>query len=219
VPDDAHNHTFDMGAAQRFYAAVQRLDVPLTVVSRHAAYAACIPRSFFDRLAAGTSAARIIAAKLGTLPAFCSPIARRFARSQKASMMELFERACADGEGRQGLPLRCDRSWFLLTFCVRSVESGVLHPAHAELRAILALDKLDPQRAERVRRLVTRVNAYDVLAAVATVPSLRQRFFDASCCGPQGRHSVIGRSAREHGVRDPAALQAFMVAAMEAALR
>ena len=160
-----------------------------------------IPRSFFDGLAAAGGE-------------FRSPIARRFASSQKVSMVELFERACAEGEGRHGLPLRCDRSWFLSTLC--SVVADVVED---ETVAILGFDCIDPQPAERIWRLVTRVYAYDVLAAVAAVPSLRDRFFSASCCGPQGRHSVIGRSAREHGVRDPAALQAFMVAAMEAALR
>ncbi|KAH8062160.1 hypothetical protein JL720_13268 [Aureococcus anophagefferens] len=43
-PDTANNNTFDMAAAEELYANIQRLRVPMVVLSRHAAYACPMPR-------------------------------------------------------------------------------------------------------------------------------------------------------------------------------
>ena len=101
TPDTAANNDFDMPAAKYLYARCQQLGVPLTVVTRHAAYAAKMPRSVYDTLALTGSS-----------------IGVRLRNKQRASIEALWERACAADEGaRKGLPARCDRGWFLKTFC------------------------------------------------------------------------------------------------------
>ncbi|KAJ1636514.1 Inosine/uridine-preferring nucleoside hydrolase domain-containing protein [Pavlovales sp. CCMP2436] len=51
LPDTAHNNAFDAKAAAFLYAAVQHATIPLTVVSRFAAYAAPVRREIYDHLA------------------------------------------------------------------------------------------------------------------------------------------------------------------------
>lgn len=77
------------------------MNITLTVVSRYAAYAAKMPRSVYDDLALTGSS-----------------IGWRLRNSQRASIDQLWQRACSlDPAVRKGLPQRCDRKWFINTFC------------------------------------------------------------------------------------------------------
>ena len=77
------------------------MNITLTVVSRYAAYAAKMPRSVYDDLALTGSS-----------------IGWRLRNSQRASIDQLWQRACSlDPAVRKGLPPRCDRKWFINTFC------------------------------------------------------------------------------------------------------
>ena len=108
-PDTAHNNLFDLASTEYAFAACQRWRIPLVVVSRFAAYQCQMPRSLYDRMAA--SGARI---------------GKHLQRVQRLSIEKLWQRACAP-EGapeRQGLPARCDRAWFLATFCSRAAGEG-----------------------------------------------------------------------------------------------
>ena len=99
-PDSAHNNTFDGPASDFFYRQCQKMNVTLTVVSRYAAYAAKMPRSVYDDLALTGSS-----------------IGWRLRNSQRASIDQLWQRACSsDKESRCGLPQRCDRKWFIGKF-------------------------------------------------------------------------------------------------------
>ena len=51
-PDSAHNNMFDAKASEFFYRRCQELGVPLVVLSRFTAYAAPMPRSVYDEMAA-----------------------------------------------------------------------------------------------------------------------------------------------------------------------
>ena len=94
--DNSQNIMFDAAAAAMLYAACQRLAVPLTLLSRHAAYACPVPRAAYDAMAATRHA-----------------VARRLASAQRHSIEGLWARACLPpGDGaRLGLPARCDKSW------------------------------------------------------------------------------------------------------------
>jgi hypothetical protein len=108
-PDEAANNMFDMEAATFFYRRCQELGVPLIIVSRWTAYAAKMPRATYDELALTGSS-----------------IGWRLRNAQRTSIEELWTRACAE-EGdptRKGLPLRCNRDWFLSTFCSKCNDAS-----------------------------------------------------------------------------------------------
>ena len=51
TPDSAHNNMFDSVAASYLYSKCQKLQIPLVIVTRHAAYSAQIPREIYDKMA------------------------------------------------------------------------------------------------------------------------------------------------------------------------
>lgn len=101
IPDTAQNNSFDIGAAEFLYQKCQDLGVATTTLSRHAAYAAPVPRRIYDEMCEHTT----------------NPIAKRLRAAQQASIEKLWQRASAVGDERQGLPARCDKEWFCNTFC------------------------------------------------------------------------------------------------------
>ena len=123
--------------------------MPLVIVSRHAAYAAKMPRDVYDELALSGSA-----------------IGWRLRNAQRDSIEALWKRASAPPDTvpparnstRKGLPARCDRRWFLKTFC-----NG----------------RDDPARTgdDPVWDLVDGFMQYDSMAILAAVPALRHRHF------------------------------------------
>jgi len=142
-PDTAHNNTFDSSASAFFYSQCQKMNITLTVVSRYAAYAAKMPRSVYDDLALTGSS-----------------IGWRLRNSQRASIDQLWQRACStELSVRKGLPPRCDRKWFISTFCGGDD---------------------DPSRccADTAWDLVTGFMQYDTIALLAAVPAARDRYFD-----------------------------------------
>lgn len=98
----AQNHSFDKESAEYLYRQLQDLEIPITVLSRHAAIAGKVPRAIYDQMA-----------ETG------HPVGKRLLAAQKLAIEELWARACLpDGDAaRQGLPGRCDRNWFLGAFC------------------------------------------------------------------------------------------------------
>ena len=142
-PDSAHNNTFDTDASAFFYGQCQKMNITLTVVSRYAAYAAKMPRSVYDDLALTGSS-----------------IGWRLRNSQRASIDQLWQRACSsDPAVRKGLPPRCDRKWFINTFCGGDD---------------------DPSRCctDTAWDLVTGFMQYDTIALLAAIPAVREVYFD-----------------------------------------
>ena len=141
-PDTAHNNMFAPAASAFFYSRCQEMNITLTVVSRYAAYAAKMPRSVYDDLAVTGSS-----------------IGRRLCDSQRSSIDQLWQRACSsDPEVRKGLPLRCDRTWFINTFC-----GGV--------------DDSSRCTAGSAWELVTGFMQYDTMALLAAIPVMREKYF------------------------------------------
>merc|ERR1719201_2389935 len=101
MPDSANNNTFDMEAAKNLYRELQLDGVPLTIVTRFAAYAAKLPLTVYDSMA-----------ETG------HPVGARLQKAQKHSLEHLWKRCCmpeADKD-REGLPGRCDKAWFSKVF-------------------------------------------------------------------------------------------------------
>lgn len=177
LPDSAQNQVFDMAASEFFFRQCQLLEVPLVVVSRWAAYAAKVPRSCYDELAA-----------MG------SWVGCRLRNAQRSGIENLWNRACGTcATERLGLPERCDRSWFLKTFC-----DGVLAP--------------DRKRGDTIWDLLVGFMQYDTIATMAAVPALRKLFFQPEVVqGHNGiKHMVIGSSEVSHNVSNSIGLARFL---------
>lgn len=100
-PDSAANNAFDMESAKFVYCRFQELAVPMVILTRFAAGACQVPRSFYDDLAATGH-----------------PVGVKLRRSQQVSIESLWKRANlpADDLAREKLPARCDKTWFCNTF-------------------------------------------------------------------------------------------------------
>lgn len=96
-PDDAANNKFDMESAKFVYRRFQELAIPLTILTRFAAGACQVPRSFYDDLAATGH-----------------PVGIKLLKAQQGSIESLWKRAnmAADDPHREKLPARCDKAWF-----------------------------------------------------------------------------------------------------------
>jgi len=159
-PDSANNNTFDPAAAEFFYSQCQKMNITFTVVTRFAAYAAKMPRSVYDDLALTGSS-----------------IGWRLRNSQRSSIDQLWQRACSeDKAARAGLPPRCDRKWFIDTFCGGDDD---------ETRCC----------ADTAWDLVTGFMQYDTLALLAAVPIVREKHFDPVVLPPL-EHSVVRNKTR-----------------------
>ncbi len=96
-PDDAANNKFDMESAKFVYRRFQELAIPMIILTRFAAGACQVPRSFYEDLAATGH-----------------PVGVKLLKSQQASIESLWKRAnmAADDPHREKLPARCDKAWF-----------------------------------------------------------------------------------------------------------
>ncbi len=103
VPDpSAQNHKFDLEATVELYRELQRAGIPLTIVSRHAAAAAKVPRAIYDDMAATGH-----------------QIGIRLRDAQREAIQHVWERTHVPvgDERRRGLPERCTPTWFRESFC------------------------------------------------------------------------------------------------------
>lgn len=104
VPDTAANNAFDEVSAQFLYGRLQELSIPLTILTREAAYAAQVPRDHYDEIAATNN-----------------PVGIKLKNTQQRLIEALWKRAnyAADDPRRKSekMPPRCNREWFCDTFC------------------------------------------------------------------------------------------------------
>lgn len=177
LPDlTAQNNAFDKEAAIYLYRQLQDMQIPITTVTRHSAVAAKVPRSVYDEMADTGH-----------------PVGIRLLAAQKEAIEKLWRRACldADDENRHGLPARCDKDWFLNTFCAGKGKKRTAK--------------------DSIWDIVQTFNLYDPCTMVATIPNLREHFFAPYVAEVHGvEHLVIGVSADAHNVRDPEELADFM---------
>jgi Inosine-uridine preferring nucleoside hydrolase len=101
-PDDAANNSFDWPAALYVYQSLQEWRIPVTIVTRWAAYGVKFPFPLFERFGATGN-----------------PIGQSLLRRQKPAINQLWRSATAPpGCSTRGrLPLSRDRQWFVDVFC------------------------------------------------------------------------------------------------------
>lgn len=110
TPDSAVNNYYDMAAAQFLYRRLQELNLPMTVLSRHPAYAGKLPRSVYDLMRATDN-----------------PVGLRLASFYARYMSDFWSTVNSpprDPE-HKGLPARWNRQLFLESFCVGASGEGL----------------------------------------------------------------------------------------------
>lgn len=184
MPDTAANNNFDLKAAQEFYRELQRMSIPMTIVSRWAAYAAKLPLSLYDRMA-----------KSG------NPVSLRMQKAQQSSLQHLWTRSNMDAENpaREGLPARCNQQWFCETFLGgqgqdRTGADSVwdLATTFQAYDVIAVLGALPGIRERYLDPMVFTIKGQHGTAV----------------------HEVMGLNEQLHGVRDPRALRTWMEEAL-----
>jgi len=177
IPDTAANNAFDQDAANVVYRFCQERGIRLTILTREAAYACQVSLGEF----------------YGRMEATGSPIGSHLVASQAPSLRAVFASACAEeGSAVRGkLPMRCNRAWFVNTFCGGN----------------------DPGEVDDIWPHVTAGQAYDLMAVLAAVPEIRDRFFKPVSVRVNGLdHLVIGinKTQNDGEVSDVAGLRDFM---------
>lgn len=123
-----------------------------------------------------------------------SPVGECLRNRQKPSLQHLWEAACSepDSDLRGTLPNDRNREWFLKVFCGGKVLENI--------------------PGNDIWPFVKTFNLYDPTALYATVPSIRERFYEPTHVVVNNAvHSVIGISQKVHGVKDIRSFIEFMV--------
>jgi inosine-uridine nucleoside N-ribohydrolase len=128
----------------------------------------------------------------------CSPVGIRLQKAQRFSLEHLWTRACMpeNDEKREGLPGRCDKAWFSKVF--------------------LAGKGMDRTGDDSIWDLTGTFQAYDPLAQMCAVRSLRKKFFDPhqvqikATTGDVIFHEVVGLSESNHQVKNGTGLANFL---------
>lgn len=175
-PDDANNVTYNWSDGVWLYARLQELHVPMVIITRNAAYGCQIPFVIYDDME-----------KTG------NPVGVCLKGRQQPSLEHLWKAACApeNADIRGTLPPRCNREWFIDTFC----------------------DGNDPgQSVESIWSYTGCFNLYDPINLIAAIPEIRDKFFNWETVNVMGTsHIVIGVSPDNNGIKDEAGLREFMI--------
>lgn len=165
-PDPAaQNNRLDMNSAVGLYRIAQELSVPIVALSRFLAKACCVPRVMFE-----------------ALETYGGALGARICQSERESIQELWRRACAFGEDRRGLAMRCNREWFVQNFCPKG----------------------EPESDDDIWSAVETFNVYNALGVCAALPKVVERFLDATPVPVRSAtHYVVGLSQATPGVDDP----------------
>mmetsp|Transcript_47914 Transcript_47914/g.158786 ORF Transcript_47914/g.158786 Transcript_47914/m.158786 type:complete len:301 (-) Transcript_47914:260-1162(-) len=176
-PDPAAaNNRVDLEAARAMYHCAQEMSVPLVILSRHVAHACRLPRQLFDMLLE-----------------HCGSLGAELAEEQRSSTRLLWQQACAPlGDSARGsLADRCDRNWFLKTFC-RSADIN-LHDT------------------EDIWPYIESLHVYNPLSMLAAVPAFVQLHLrPIKHTVRSAQHLIVGVSETDPGVEDRRALRSFV---------
>lgn len=177
TPDTAANNAFDQAAAGIVYRFCQERGIELTILTREAAYTCQVKLGdFYSRMNATGS-----------------PIGAHLVSAQAPSLRTMWNRVNEpEGSSIRGtLPMRCNRAWFVTTFC-----SGN-----------------DPGEVADIWPHITAGQAYDLMAMLASVPAIRDRFFSPVTVTVNGvDHRVIGVNQKQNNaeISDVEGLREFM---------
>lgn len=198
APDDAYSNLLDPVAAAAVYEFCLRHALPLCVVGRNAV--PLVPTGVAHEFAARTHC----------------PLATYVSNAQPLGLEALWRLLCAQehgGEEGAVLPPRCDKSWFVRTFCV--VQTGL----DEEQMALLASRLIAHVTSNPIRpHLSALLRPYGVVLLMATLPRYDALFsasaasWRAALTGDSDARDVSGSNLR-HAVRVPRAVHRLLLRA------
>lgn len=144
----AYNNTTDQPSADYVYERLQDLGIPLVVVTKEAAYAAAVPRGYYEGMAATGN-----------------PIGAYLRDQQKASLEQLWT-----GIHAGHLPPALTPRWFLKTFTDLDLDSP------AGKKGLVRAEE-NAGDFEALWQQVTKLNLYDPLALLSATPGVGERLF------------------------------------------
>ncbi len=186
----AQNVKFDTDSAGVLYKQLQLMGIPMTILTRHAAAAAKVPRAIYDEMADTGH-----------------PVGVRLREAQKTAIEELWRRAnLPDGHAdRMGLPGRCNAAWFRGAFLGGQGDDRGADDGIWDLVQTFML--YDP---------MTLFAAVPSLREYFFEPEVIE-VCDAN--GHPVEHLVIGVSAARHGVSHPEELASYLTKALVESLQ
>ena len=204
-PDPAAaNNRVDLEAARAMYHCAQEMSVPLVILSRHVAHACRLPRQLFDMLLE-----------------HCGSLGAELAEEQRSSTRLLWQQACAPlGDSARGsLADRCDRNWFLKTFC-RSADinlhdtvcgASAAAPQASSSTTLFARDCTLSAPQEDIWPYIESLHVYNPLSMLAAVPAFVQLHLrPIKHTVRSAQHLIVGVSETDPGVEDRRALRSFV---------
>jgi hypothetical protein len=166
--DASNNYTFDMPAAKTVLARFQKLKIPVIFTSRFAAYV--------TKLTLESDTELVLTG---------NPVGSGLQSRIVLMMQKMWEDANlpADDPRRGTFPNRCNRQWFIETFC------GGVDPGISE--------------TENVLPFVLGYSPYDPCNFLAAMPEFRKKYLEPVTVTIDGvDHQVIGLNAKADGVGD-----------------
>jgi len=186
IPDSAANNLFDPAASTFAYDWLQANQVPLSVLTREAAYACKFEFAFYEQLAAtGNPVGQAMYEREAARE---HNIGEAIRNRQEPALNELWRVANLPvGTPERGaLPDRCDRAWFVQTY----------------------LNGADPGEVQEIWPLALDVGTFQLYDSLNVASVVRPDLFDpAYVTVHDTTHRIIGVSARRYGIRDVAALR------------
>ncbi len=163
----AYNNTMHQPSADDTYKRVQELGLPLVVVTKEAAYAAAVPRSFYDEMAATRH-----------------PVGVYLRNQQVQSLNQLWA-----GIQKGQVPAALTSQWFFKTFTDVDVDTDAGKAAVADAEA-------HAEDFERIWNQVSKFNLYDALTLLAATPGAAELLFRADVPdGAGSKVQVIGKDS------------------------
>lgn len=193
-PDSSANYGYDSTAATDVFRVLQKSDIPMHLVSRHAAAATSLPKALFDQME-----------QTG------NPIGAWIKDAEQKGLASLFLRCRLPiRDPRRGeLPDRCDEAWFRSNFCSGNDTSKITIPIEEGENYFNILD--DADFINNVWEKIGAIPPGDPLALIVCSPALVERFFTPTMYEVNGvRHMVYGVSKDQRGIKDAEGLKNFL---------
>ncbi len=163
----AYNNSTHQPSAGYTCLRLQELGLPLVILNKEATYAAAVPRSFYDGIAATGH-----------------PVGVYLKEQQKQSLKHLWE-----GIQHGTLPPALNSAWFFRTFTE-------VDPDKPEGQAILAQATAHGDDFEPIWNQVSKFNLYDPLALLAATPGAAELLFSSEVpAGVRSNVRIIGKDS------------------------
>lgn len=186
----AQNVKFDVPSAEFLYRQLQLFGIPMTILTRHAAGGAKVPRSIYDEMA---NTGHIVGVRLRD--------------AQRTAIEELWKRANrpVGDPKRAGLPARCDPAWFRGEFLAgNGADRGPEDSIWDLVESFMLYDPLTLFAA------IPSLRGYFFEPVVLEIPNAN---------GHPVEHMFIGISKNRHGVSHPEELSTYLLQALVESLQ